>query len=91
MSSSPVPGSSIPIIAHDRADEEAPGRRQRASRGLTGTTIERGVSAAQAIKEANDKIERFQHELDRTRAQLGRATDAVREHELYIKARGLAS
>ena len=52
-------------------------------RGLTGTTIERGISAVQAIKEANDKIERFQHELDRTRAQLGRATDAVREHELY--------
>ena len=93
MSKSPVPGSAIPIIAHDRADEEPVGRRHRtgASRGLTGSTIERGVSAAQAIKEANDKTERFQHELDRTRAQLGRATDAVREHELYIKARGLAS
>ena len=93
MSRSPVPGSAIPIIAHDRADEEPVGRRHRtgASRGLTGSTIERGVSAAQAIKEANDKTERFQHELDRTRAQLGRATDAVREHELYIKARGLAS
>ena len=93
MSSSPVPGSAIPIIAHDRADEEPLGRRHLAgaSRGLTSTTIERGVSAVQAIKEANDKTERFHHELDRTRAQLGRATDAVREHELCIKARGLAS
>lgn len=91
MSSTSTPGSAIPVLSHDRPDEELPGPRQRTSRGLSSSTLERGISASQAIKEANDKTERFQLELDRTRAQLGRATDAVREHELYIKARGLAS
>lgn len=91
MSGSPVPGSAIPLISHDRSDEELPVRRHRATRGFSSATLERGVSAAQAITEANEKVERFQHELDRTRAQLGRATDAVREHERYIQARGLAS
>ena len=91
MSCSPASGSAIPIISHNRSDEEPPGRRQRSSRGNSSVVLERGVAAAQAIKEANDRTERFQLELDRTRAQLGRATDAVREHELYIRERGLAS
>lgn len=83
--------AAIPVISNERPDHAPPDRRHRASRGHTSATLERGISAAQAIAEANEKTERFQRELDRTRAQLGRATDAAREHEFFIKARGLAS
>ena len=83
--------SSISIVSHDRPDATAAGVRRRNVRGVRTSALEAGVSAETSIREAQDQTRHYRAELDTTRVLLGRATDAVREHEQYIAARGLAS
>ena len=80
--------SAISVVSSNRSEPDSP-RKPR--RGLSRSALEAGQSATDAINAARAQTERYKTELDEQRVRCGQASDALRDLQEHVQARGAAS
>ena len=84
-------GDALSAISAISSDRSEPDSSTKSRRGLSRSALEAGQSATDAINAARAQTERYKTELDEQRVRCGQASDALRDLQEHVQARGAAS